>query len=408
MHSPSTRAFACFDDLLLLAPGGRAVYCGPLSDAPAHFTAVGYPMPPDANPAEFYMDVGGCACLCVRVCACVCVCARVCVCACVCVCARTRVCVFAVVSEVACKHPRALVRAVSGRIASASDGLSGVAAVTALCAAWVAKESGVVVAAGASAAGGAAAVPGGAVVPAGPGDVLVSRSRSSASEWLSREVLKPVRIWGIEWGAWLRDLWVDITACSAGGGIGAHRGFWYCLLRAGKQATAQPYEGARAAAAAPARVRCDAPPAPAPAVFLETLLHVAAGLFLAIAAQNLDVRRVACGRALVARVHAACCCFHGHEARSGCLRRARACFPPGAHVCGRTRCAGGESRAHVCVRVRARPPRSLRGLYLPSFVRAPHSRCRGRACALCWTSPPPCGCASWNALPPVTCQAAPE
>lgn len=46
-----------FDDLLLLGKGGRVIYHGPLLDAPAYFESIGFPLPPNCNPADFYLDV---------------------------------------------------------------------------------------------------------------------------------------------------------------------------------------------------------------------------------------------------------------------------------------------------------------------------------------------------------------
>ncbi|KAG0364757.1 hypothetical protein BGX24_004468, partial [Mortierella sp. AD032] len=57
IHSPSPVAFDQFDDLLLLGHGGRVVYHGPRTEAPIYFTAIGFPIPKDASPSDFYMDV---------------------------------------------------------------------------------------------------------------------------------------------------------------------------------------------------------------------------------------------------------------------------------------------------------------------------------------------------------------
>ncbi|KAF9899253.1 hypothetical protein BX616_003142 [Lobosporangium transversale] len=57
IHSPSPVAFDQFDDLLLLGHGGRVVFHGPRTEAPAYFSAIGFPLPKDSSPSDFYMDV---------------------------------------------------------------------------------------------------------------------------------------------------------------------------------------------------------------------------------------------------------------------------------------------------------------------------------------------------------------
>ncbi|CAO3574661.1 unnamed protein product [Mortierella alpina] len=57
IHSPSPVAFDQFDDLLLLGHGGRVVYHGPRTEAPAYFAAIGFPVPAESSPSDFYMDV---------------------------------------------------------------------------------------------------------------------------------------------------------------------------------------------------------------------------------------------------------------------------------------------------------------------------------------------------------------
>ena len=48
---------AMFDKVLFLGEGGRTVYSGPVDEAEAYFSRIGFPMPPYVNPADFYMDV---------------------------------------------------------------------------------------------------------------------------------------------------------------------------------------------------------------------------------------------------------------------------------------------------------------------------------------------------------------
>ncbi|KAF9131692.1 hypothetical protein BGW39_001444 [Mortierella sp. 14UC] len=57
IHSPSPIAFNQFDDLLLLGQNGRVVFHGPRTEAPAYFAAIGFPVPFDSSPSDFYMDV---------------------------------------------------------------------------------------------------------------------------------------------------------------------------------------------------------------------------------------------------------------------------------------------------------------------------------------------------------------
>src|SRR4051794_29847047 len=45
------------DHLILLAPGGRVVYCGAANQAAEHFAQVGYPCPAHVNPADWFLDV---------------------------------------------------------------------------------------------------------------------------------------------------------------------------------------------------------------------------------------------------------------------------------------------------------------------------------------------------------------
>jgi hypothetical protein len=46
----SNLIFDLFDDLLLLAPGGRTVFSGASSRALKYFAALGFPCPPKGNP----------------------------------------------------------------------------------------------------------------------------------------------------------------------------------------------------------------------------------------------------------------------------------------------------------------------------------------------------------------------
>ncbi|KAF9286985.1 hypothetical protein BGZ68_002365 [Mortierella alpina] len=57
VHSPSPHAFNQFDDLLLLGPGGRVVYSGPREVAASYFESIGYPIPDDESPADFFISL---------------------------------------------------------------------------------------------------------------------------------------------------------------------------------------------------------------------------------------------------------------------------------------------------------------------------------------------------------------
>ncbi len=57
IHQPSVSAFESFDDLLLLGKGGRTIYHGTIAAAPDYFASIGFPVPVNCNPADFYLDV---------------------------------------------------------------------------------------------------------------------------------------------------------------------------------------------------------------------------------------------------------------------------------------------------------------------------------------------------------------
>ncbi|CBZ52096.1 putative ABC transporter [Neospora caninum Liverpool] len=56
IHQPRVEVFELFDEILLLAQG-RCLYNGPRSQMEAYFSALGFPLPPYVNPAEFYMEL---------------------------------------------------------------------------------------------------------------------------------------------------------------------------------------------------------------------------------------------------------------------------------------------------------------------------------------------------------------
>ena len=58
IHQPRQEIFDLVNSLLLLAPGGRVVYCGPAYAFKEHMSALRYePLNPGANIADFGMDV---------------------------------------------------------------------------------------------------------------------------------------------------------------------------------------------------------------------------------------------------------------------------------------------------------------------------------------------------------------
>jgi ABC-type multidrug transport system ATPase subunit len=57
IHQPSMATFEAFDDLLLLGRGGMVVYQGPVCDAVAYFSSIGFNMKTPMNPADFFLDI---------------------------------------------------------------------------------------------------------------------------------------------------------------------------------------------------------------------------------------------------------------------------------------------------------------------------------------------------------------
>lgn len=69
IHQPRLEIFKSFDDLLLLAPGGKTVFIGPQSAALPYFVDLGLTFPPGYNPADVLLDfIGGEAEACVGAC----------------------------------------------------------------------------------------------------------------------------------------------------------------------------------------------------------------------------------------------------------------------------------------------------------------------------------------------------
>lgn len=56
IHQPSTKVYDGFDQVMILS-SGRTAYCGDTAQAPDHFASLGWPMPTNTNPAEFFLDL---------------------------------------------------------------------------------------------------------------------------------------------------------------------------------------------------------------------------------------------------------------------------------------------------------------------------------------------------------------
>lgn len=57
IHQPRYSIFTLFDDVMLLAKGGRLAYLGPSRLALDYFSSLGFDLPPNENPADFCLDV---------------------------------------------------------------------------------------------------------------------------------------------------------------------------------------------------------------------------------------------------------------------------------------------------------------------------------------------------------------
>jgi len=57
VHQPRHEAFLLFDDVLLLARGGRAAYYGPVSQVEEYFLSLGHRFPYKTNPADALLDI---------------------------------------------------------------------------------------------------------------------------------------------------------------------------------------------------------------------------------------------------------------------------------------------------------------------------------------------------------------
>ncbi|KAJ3023290.1 UNVERIFIED_CONTAM: hypothetical protein HDU68_008692 [Siphonaria sp. JEL0065] len=57
VHQPRVEIFESFDDVLLIAPGGRTAYFGPVSGAKSYFESLGFYFKPETNVADTLMDI---------------------------------------------------------------------------------------------------------------------------------------------------------------------------------------------------------------------------------------------------------------------------------------------------------------------------------------------------------------
>ena len=57
VHQPSSAMWSAFDQLLLMAPGGRVAYHGPKEDAIAHFANLDLPLPELWSPADHFIEI---------------------------------------------------------------------------------------------------------------------------------------------------------------------------------------------------------------------------------------------------------------------------------------------------------------------------------------------------------------
>ena len=57
LHQPRQEIFSKFDDLLLLAPGGRTVYFGAAQHTLEYFESIGYVCDGNTNPSDYFIDV---------------------------------------------------------------------------------------------------------------------------------------------------------------------------------------------------------------------------------------------------------------------------------------------------------------------------------------------------------------
>ncbi|KAI9346833.1 P-loop containing nucleoside triphosphate hydrolase protein [Zopfochytrium polystomum] len=57
IHQPRVEIFKSFDNVLMIVPGGRTAYLGPVALSQPYFEALGFVFEPNANPADVLMDI---------------------------------------------------------------------------------------------------------------------------------------------------------------------------------------------------------------------------------------------------------------------------------------------------------------------------------------------------------------
>ncbi|VEU45179.1 unnamed protein product [Pseudo-nitzschia multistriata] len=57
IHQPKIEILRTFSNVLLLGVGGRTVYMGPTENMESYFDGIGFPLPDQMNPADYFMDV---------------------------------------------------------------------------------------------------------------------------------------------------------------------------------------------------------------------------------------------------------------------------------------------------------------------------------------------------------------
>jgi ABC-type multidrug transport system ATPase subunit len=56
VHQPNSVMYQLFDNIMLLAKG-EVVYWGPAHEAAAYFGSLGFPLPSETNPADWFMNL---------------------------------------------------------------------------------------------------------------------------------------------------------------------------------------------------------------------------------------------------------------------------------------------------------------------------------------------------------------
>merc|ERR1712232_870162 len=56
IHQPATEVFMGFNQVMFMA-NGRTAYCGPTAEVPDYCTSIGRPLPPQTNPANYFIEL---------------------------------------------------------------------------------------------------------------------------------------------------------------------------------------------------------------------------------------------------------------------------------------------------------------------------------------------------------------